>query len=264
MVVTASRPAAAAAQRDSATVSRAPARASARDAPAMVRVRPDSISAVPGHDSTEVVPVARPDTAASAARRSGRLAVRESRVVLPTPTFDQPRWVMLRSLAVPGWGQFHNHAWIKGTLIAVADGSLRWKVLRDERRLSQLNRDATARLADLSAAAADTAAAGAQYRAAIASGDSVQIAAAQAALVAANARLGEASNTYNGVASIYNSLLSATTNRKWLLGGVILYALLDAYVDAHFRTFDIDFQVDPALPGGGKTPDMRLKLTWDF
>jgi hypothetical protein len=171
---------------------------------------------------------------------------------------------MLRSLVVPGWGQFHNRAWIKALVIAVGDGSMRWKVVRDEHRLTGLNRDANARKVDLNAAAADTAAAGAAYRAALASGDPQMIADAEAALVAANVRFSTANSNYNGAATVYNALLDSSTNHKWILGGVLLYALLDAYVDAHFRTFDVDFQVDPALPGGGKTPGMRLRLRWDF
>ena len=42
----------------------------------------------------------------------------------PTDTTRQvpsPRKVMLRSLALPGWGQFHNRRLIKGSLIAAAE-----------------------------------------------------------------------------------------------------------------------------------------------
>jgi hypothetical protein len=62
---------------------------------------------------------------------------------------------------------------------------------------------------------------------------------------------------------------------QWLLGGMLAYALIDAYVDAHFRTFDIDFRNDPALPrdespepapGGGRhdATGARLSLRWHF
>jgi len=171
---------------------------------------------------------------------------------------------MLRSLLIPGWGQAHNHAWIKAALLAVGDGSLRVRMVRDERRLSRLNRDADARLGDLTAAAVDTAAAGAEYRAALASGDQQRIDAAQAALLSANLRLGGASDAYNSVVNTYNALLQSSINRRWLVGGVVLYALLDAYVDAHLRNFDIDFQIDPALPGGSQSPGGRLQLRWSF
>jgi uncharacterized protein DUF5683 len=178
--------------------------------------------------------------------------------------FDQPRWVMLRSLLIPGWGQAHNHAWVKGALLAAGDGSLRVRWIHDERRLSRLNRDANARLGDLTAAAVDTAAAGAEYRAALASGDPQRISAAQDALLSANLRLAGVSDAYNNVVNTYNALLQSSINRRWLVGGVIVYALLDAYVDAHLRNFDIDFQIDPALPGGTQSPGGRVRLRWSF
>ena len=223
-------------------------------------------------DTTASAPVAAPDTAAGvttipSSRDSagfGTRAPRTPRTLYRPGRFDQPRWVMLRSLLVPGWGQAHNHAWIKAALLAAGDGALRVRMVRDERRLGRLNRDADARLGDLTAAAADTAAAGAEYRAALASGDQQRIEAAQAALLAANLRVAGASDAYKGVVNVYNALLQSSINRRWLVGGVIAYALLDAYVDAHLRSFDIDFQLDPALPGGSQSPGGRLRLRWAF
>jgi hypothetical protein len=191
-------------------------------------------------------------------------AARQPRTLPKRARFDQPRWVMLRSLLVPGWGQAHNHAWIKAALLAAGDGSLRWRLLRDERRLNDLSGQAVTRSADLAAADAQVAAAQSELEAAQASGDSVRIAAAQDALLAANmARIG-AADIYNTVVGAYNALLDASTNRRWLAGGVVVYALLDAYVDAHFRSFDVDFRVDPALPGAGKAPGARMQLRWSF
>ena len=48
----------------------------------------------------------------------------------------------------------------------------------------------------------------------------------------------------------YNTRLDQRLARQWLLGAVLAYALVDAYVDANFRGFDVEFQNDPALPGG--------------
>src|SRR5262245_42396824 len=153
---------------------------------------------VPGSatDTTASAPVALPDTAAgvstipaSADSFRATSASRTPRTPRRVGRLDQPRWVMLRSLLIPGWGQAHNHAWIKAALLAAGDGSLRVRWLHDERRLSRLNRDANARLGDLTAAAGDTAAAGAEYRAALASGDQQRIDAAQVALQSANLRL---------------------------------------------------------------------------
>ena len=71
----------------------------------------------------------------------------------------------------------------------------------------------------------------------------------------------------------YNSRLDQRLGREWLLGGVIAYAMVDAYVDANFRGFDVEFRSDPALPAGaspvapasgGGGPVMRLALRWNF
>ena len=72
----------------------------------------------------------------------------------------------------------------------------------------------------------------------------------------------------------YNSKLDDYVRGQWLLGALLTYALLDAYVDAHFRRFELEFRSDPALPrevapenargasGGG--PRSRLSLRWHF
>ncbi len=71
----------------------------------------------------------------------------------------------------------------------------------------------------------------------------------------------------------YNALLDRRLGRQWMLGGVLAYALVDAYVDAHFRGFDLEFQNDPALPAGASPAvpagrsgrhGVRLALRWDF
>jgi hypothetical protein len=127
--------------------------------------------------------------------------------------FDQPRWVMLRSLVVPGWGQLHNRAWAKALLIAGGEGLLGVRMLDDRRALDRLQREA-----------------GAAERA----GDPAGYAAAAAA---------------------YNRRLDRLTGREWLLAGAVVYSLLDAYVDAHFRNFRLEFERDPALPEGVLPPN---------
>jgi hypothetical protein len=203
------------------------------------------------------------------------------RRTLPRPgRLDQPRWVMLRSLLVPGWGQAHNGAWIKAALVAVGDGTLRVRFFRDERRLGDLNGTAAGTLAELESAdrtlvsaQAVLAAAQAELTAAEAEipPNPARIAAAQTALAAAQTVLNAASLTragasdaYNSAVIAYNALLSTSVNRRWLLGGVVLYALIDAYVDAHFKNFDINLQFDPALPGGTGVPGARLQIRWAF
>jgi hypothetical protein len=63
----------------------------------------------------------------------------------------------------------------------------------------------------------------------------------------------------------YNDRQSALVARQWLLGGAVVYAMVDAYVDAHFRHFDIEFKHDPALPEGVPVrPQARLSFRWSF
>ena len=227
----------------------------------------DSAAVVVARDSARVEEPVEPSPADAAAVREAAIVTTPPRArrTLPTPgRFDQPRWVMLRSLLVPGWGQVHNRAWIKAALVVAGDGALRARFFRDERRLRGLNRDAAGRLGDLNGAIGDTTAAGAEYRAAVLSGDPQRIDAAQAAVTSANLRLNAASGAYNTVVSAYNALLETSINRRWLVGGVVLYALIDAYVDAHFKNFDVNLQFDPALPGGTGAPGARLQIRWAF
>lgn len=82
---------------------------------------------------------------------------------------------------------------------------------------------------------------------------------------------------YAEAANRYNARLDTYVGRQWMLGGVLAYALVDAYVDAHFRDFDIEFRNDPALPEtppgdaaaplpGGAARGVRtsLALRWHF
>jgi hypothetical protein len=146
------------------------------------------------------------------------------RVIQPRASrFDQPRWVMLRSLLVPGWGQLHNRAWLKALAVAGGEGLLAARMVDENRALERLS------------AAVD---------AARLEGDDVKERAAVDA---------------------YNRRLDRLIGREWLFAGLLSYALLDAYVDAHFRDFRIEFQHDPALPEGGGTPSgARAGLRWSF
>lgn len=148
---------------------------------------------------------------------------------------DQPRFVMARSLVVPGWGQFHNRAWIKAAAVAAGEGVLVARIVRDEADLREWR-------VRVDAAARD-----------------------------------EDAEGYAKAASEYNATLDRLVGHQWLLGGVVAYALVDAYVDAHFRDFDIEFRSDPALPDGippsdarparsasSRLPGMRAALRWHF
>src|SRR6185436_8766217 len=113
-----------------------------------------------------------------------------------------PRWVMLRSLVIPGWGQATNGAWLKAAGIAAGEVTLIARVVNDQQALSDLEAD---------------------IQAAREAGDLEQETVAVAA---------------------YNDRLDASIRRQWFLGALIAYSLADAYVDAHFRHFKIEFERD--------------------
>jgi hypothetical protein len=147
------------------------------------------------------------------------------------PRFERPRWVMMRSLVLPGWGQFHNRAWFKAIGVAAGEGSLIAAILNDERQLDRLKRKSD------------------------------------------DAQRANDEGAFNTAVLAYNDRLASSTNRRWWLGGVLAYALLDAYVDAHFIHFEAEFDTDPALPEGsdgksgskpGAKPGGKLSLRWKF
>ena len=222
----------------------------------------DSAGVVAPRDSAEVVAPA--DTAAVGEGAFVTTPLRARRTLPKLGRFDQPRWVMLRSLLLPGWGQVHNRAWLKAALLMAGDGALRVRFVRDERHLRDIGRQADGRLTDLEMALGDTVTAWNTLVAARTGGDPDAIAAAEAARLASIGRLVSANDAYNGIVPVYNALLNQTINRRWILGGVVLYALIDAYVDAHFKNFDINLELDPALPGGTVPSGGRLQIRWAF
>jgi hypothetical protein len=153
-------------------------------------------------------------------RPAPRRAAEEPAAARP---FSTPRWVMLRSAALPGWGQAYNGQWFKAAAVAAAEVTLAYRIWDDNRILDDLER----RVADAEAAGDD--------------------------------------QLQNDLAVRFNDRLDTMVARQWLLAGVIAYALLDAYVDAHFRGFDIEFGVDPPTTGMRAVgPEARLGLKVAF
>ena len=188
-------------------------------------------ASVPAARADSVIHVAAPapDTLAHAVPAD----TSSSRVPKPLPWSEQPRAVMLRSLVVPGWGQWHNHQRTKAVVVAGVEGWLVGRIVSDKRAMDRLLEDANA-----AQSAGDTAA-------------------------------------YSKAAGEYNDRLDSFVAGQWLLGAALAYSLIDAYVDAHFRTFEIDFRNDPALPqdpgSGGGPPasapsarSARVSLRWHF
>jgi hypothetical protein len=179
-------------------------------------VTPDTIRAIP--------PRTRPTPEDSAAVAPSKIRVvgPGARAAAPDtarklPWHDQPRFVMARSLIIPGWGQLHNRSWLKAGLVAAAETWLGVQIVRDTRRLDDL-------LGEIEALRANP----------------------------DTTTLSERRQRDAVLVSEYNTLLDQRLARQWFFGGVLAYALVDAYVDAHFRGFDIEFQNDPALPPGSR------------
>ncbi len=138
---------------------------------------------------------------------------------------DQPRLVMLRSLVVPGWGQLHNRAWVKAVLVAGGETALGLATLADWKESNRLFDRYEEVLATTGESSAATAVARAEY----------------------------------------NARIDRLTQREWLLGVMVVYAMVDAYVDANFRGFDIEFKQDPALPEGfPRSTTARISYRWAF
>ncbi len=179
-------------------------------------------AAAPADSLAVVPPVAADTTVRRVARTSGGWT-------------EQPRVVMLRSLLVPGWGQFHNRAYVKSALVAAGEGAFGVFLWQDRRELDRL-------LVEVE-----------------------------------RERVGGDPQGYESAVTRYNARLDTYVSRQWLFAGVLAYALVDAYVDAHFRDFDIEFRTDPALPDGAP-PDLgrpargptggarsaRIALRWNF
>ena len=140
----------------------------------------------------------------------------------------QPRYVMMRSLIFPGWGQAYNRAWFKSAAVMGGEVALGITIHKDSQKLKDLQ----AQLDQLQTGAPD----------------------------------------YVAVANEYNNQIDQRTAHTWLLAAVVTYAMVDAYVDAHFRGFDMEFKHDPALPngpppashGGGGGGTTQLGLRWHF
>jgi hypothetical protein len=203
---------------------------------------------------------APPGTAADSAdraaelRRSVSAANDTSRYRPRRGRFDTPRWVMLRSLGFPGWGQLHNGSWLKAVLIGGLDTYLRFKAVDNELWIRRHEGPVRNALLDLTVAQDSLR----QYTV-IASPDTT----IYQKLDYWNPIYLAASDRYNGLVGPYNDRLDRQIGEAWLLGGVLVYALMDAYVDAHFRDFKVEFQHDPALPGG-RPGGTRLFLRWTF
>jgi hypothetical protein len=198
--------------------------------PATAEVAPGGLAQAPDTaavDTLSVEPAAGDTLAAPAVvdtvlEEEGVQARETRKPRAPLARFDRPRWVMLRSAVVPGWGQLHNGSWIKAVGVAAGEISLVVRLFDDRRVLDRLEQQVL------------------------------------------QAERDQNDDLREQAVTEYNTRLDAATSRQWLLGGVIAYALLDAYIDAHFRNFKAEFEVDPALPEGGAPAGGRLGVRMRF
>ena len=227
---------------------------------------PDSAAAAPAtRDSSAGALPGRPVPGAAAVdsaahglllRRGSRVLPDTARARIHQGRFDAPRWVMLRSLALPGWGQFHNGSWIKGVLLGGLDAYLRVKAVDTEQWILRHEGPVRDALHDVTTAQDSMS----QYTVFPDPDDQItqKIQYWGPIYAAANDRYGQ-------LVGPYNERLDRQISDAWLLGGLLVYSLMDAYVDAHFKNFKVEFEHDHLLPGGlppaGQT---RLLVRWDF
>ena len=132
--------------------------------------------------------------------------------------FSEPRWVMMRSLLFPGWGQAYNRSWFKALVIGGTEFLLIAGILDDQRALDDLQNDV----------------------------DAVR---------------DSGGNPFDEEEA-YNARLDQQIRRKWWLGGVVAYSMMDAYVDAHFRTFRM--RLGPDFRSGAPRAALRAGWEWTF
>lgn len=161
-----------------------------------------------------------PDTSEFSPRVTGEVVTPAAG---PVSRFDRPKYVMYRSLILPGWGQIHNRSWLKAGAVIAGEGYLGYRIYQDRQDIEELER------------------------------------------LAAEAGSRGETELQAVLLEQHNALVDETISRQWILGGVIALALVDAYVDAHFKNFRIEFDTDPALPKGESAPlKMRFLLKARF
>jgi len=137
---------------------------------------------------------------------------------------------MLRSAAVPGWGQLYNHKVLKAAAVVAGEGLLAYQAWNEY----QKENDAVDRLTAIAAADAQ---AGVDYQF-----DPVYLAADQDRDVHRNKKI------------------------NWIWWGIAahLISTVDAYVDAHLITFEADFGSSGPVRDPGENPRLTLALRTRF
>ena len=141
------------------------------------------------------------------------------------PHRSRPFLVMLRSAAVPGWGQVYNHKYLKAGMIVAGEGFLgysAWKELQREN-------DAIDRLSEV-------------QQAGFAPGDP----------------------EYNAALLDVETHTNRKINWIWWGLAAHLVNMVDAYVDAHLASFDAEFGPPESATDLGEGPRLTLAIRTRF
>ena len=137
----------------------------------------------------------------------------------------KPFTVMLRSAAVPGWGQVYNHKYLKAVAVVGVEGFLTYKAIKELDR----ENEAISRQDDILAGGGDITDPG--YL---------------------QAQLDQETHRNKKI------------NWIWWGIGAHLLSMLDAYVDAHLASFDTDFGPPQSAVDVGEKPRLTVAYRTRF
>jgi hypothetical protein len=137
----------------------------------------------------------------------------------------RPFFVMLRSAAVPGWGQVYNHKYLKAAGVVAGEGFLALKAYNEYGR----EKDAVNR---------------------------------QVALLEAGKDVTDPQ--YEAAEVDRQTHRNQKINWIWWGLAAHLFSMVDAYVDAHLATFDADFGPPESAVDIGEKPRLTLAIRTRF
>ena len=141
------------------------------------------------------------------------------------PHRSRPFYVMLRSAAVPGWGQLYNHKVLKAAGVVAGEGLLAYEALSEFKK----ENDAVDRLSAL-----------------------------------LDAGSGPGDPAYEAVAQDRDAHRNRKITWIWWGLAAHLLSMVDAYVDAHLATFDADFGPPASARDFGEKPRLTLAIRTRF
>ena len=141
------------------------------------------------------------------------------------PHRARPFFVMLRSAAVPGWGQVYNHKYLKAGMVVAGEGFLGWSAWTELQR----ENDAVSHL------------------------DAV-----------AQAGFAPGDPEYEAAAFDVETHKNKKINWIWWGIGTHFLSMLDAYVDAHLSSFDTDFGPPQSAVDVGEPPRLTVAYRTRF